>query len=189
MALLGVLAVTSEYSTGMIRGTLTVLPQRRTMLTAKALVVGAVALVVGTAAPLLTLAVTRSILGDRVVRGSSTPMPDELRLLLAGGLLVAVFAMLGLGLGAIMRSTAGAIVTVIALWYLLPIVGLNLPAPWDDRFTSVMLSSLARQLADVRVDTVGPQGLLSPVGAFVTMAAYVVVPLVAAAVLIRRRDA
>jgi ABC-2 type transport system permease protein len=189
MALLGVLAVTSEYSTGMIRGTLTVLPQRRTMLTAKALVVGAVALVVGTAAPLLTLAVTRSILGDRVVRGSSTPMPDEFRLLLAGGLLVAVFAMLGLGLGAIMRSTAGAIVTVIALWYLLPIVALNLPAPWDDRFTSVMLSSLARQLADVRVETVGPQGLLSPVGAFVTMAAYVVVPLAAAAVLIRRRDA
>jgi hypothetical protein len=39
------------------------------------------------------------------------------------------------------------------------------------------------------VETVGPQGLLSPVGAFVTMAAYVVVPLAAAAVLIRRRDA
>jgi ABC-type transport system involved in multi-copper enzyme maturation permease subunit len=189
MALLGVLAVTTEHGSGMIRTTFSVLPQRVTVLAGKAVVVGATALAVGIGVPMVTLAVTRPIIGDRPIRGSSTPLPDELRLLLASGLLIAVFALLGLGLGAMIRSTAGAIVTVVALWYLLPIVALNLPSPWDDRMTSVMLLNLARQLAGGHYESSTPPGLLSPAGALVTMAAYVAVPLAISALLIRRRDA
>lgn len=189
MALLGVLAITSEHGSGLIRTTFWVLPQRTTVLAAKAVVVAAAALAVGIGVPMLTLAVTRPIIGDRPIRGSSTPLPDELRLLLASGLLIAVFALLGLGLGAMIRSTAGAIVTVVALWYLLPIVALNLPSPWDDRMASVLLINLARQLAGGHYENAAPQGLLSPAGALVAIVAYVTVPLAFAALLIRRRDA
>jgi ABC-type transport system involved in multi-copper enzyme maturation permease subunit len=189
MALLGVLAVTGEYGSGMIRTTLAVVPRRATVLAAKASVVGTAAFLVGVAIPLLTYALSRLVIGDRPIRGSSTPAPDEIRLLLAAGLLIAVFALIGLGLGVILRSTAGAIVTVVALWYLLPIVALNLPSPWNDRLTSVMLINLARELAGGHYETAAPQGLLSPAGALVTMLVYAALPLGAATLLIRRRDA
>lgn len=189
LALLGVLAVSGEYSSGMIRTTLTVVPRRATVLAAKASVVAAVALATGLAIPFLTYLLGRGIIGGRPIRGSSTATSDEVRLLLASGLLIAVFALVGLALAVVLRSAAGAIVTVVGLWYLLPIVALNLPAPWADRLTSVMLINLARELAGGKFEGATPLGLLSPAGAGITVLLYVALPLAAATYLIRRRDA
>jgi hypothetical protein len=107
------------------------------------------------------------------------------------GLSVLVCALLGLGLGVLLRSAVGAIVIFCLLWYILPIVALNLPEPWHDRLGSLMLNGLPDQLAHTNLSrpSVGIEYLLSPLGALVAMAAYALVPLGGAAVVIRCRDA
>jgi ABC-2 type transport system permease protein len=182
-AVLGVLAITAEYSTGMIRTSMTVVPRRRVLLAAKAPVVGGATLVAGLAYMFLAFAVVRMIVGDRAIPGHTAPLSQESGLLLASGLSVAVVGVFGLGLGAAIRSTAGAMVTVVAFVFVLPGLTRFLPAPWDDRVSAVLLPNLSGQLAGT-----GEHTVLSPVGALVVMACYVVVPLVIASVLVGRRD-
>jgi hypothetical protein len=184
MAVLGVLAVTSEYATGMIRTTLAAVPRRVPLLAAKAVVVGGIALAAGTAGVVLTFLADRAIIGDRPLGDRSATVAEAAGQLLASGLGVMVFALVGLGLGVVTRSTAGGITAMVALWYLLPIVALNLPEPWGARVGSVMLPNLARQLGGT-----DPDGLLAPPVALAAMAAWVVVALGTAALALRRRDA
>jgi ABC-2 type transport system permease protein len=188
MAVLGVLAITSEYASGTIRTSLTVMPRRRLVLAAKALVVAVVTLVIGQASTFATFLVARSIVGDRPIPpGYTTPAADAVPLLAASGLSVMVFALVGLGLGTVLRSTAGAITTIAGLWYVLPMVALNLPEPWNDRIFSVLLPSLPDQLAGASSMAFDP--VLSPLGALAVTVAYVVVTLGAATMAITRRDA
>jgi ABC-2 type transport system permease protein len=190
LAVLGVLAITSEYSTGMIRTSLTAVPRRGRLLAAKAAVVAAVALVVGEAATFVAFFASRQIIGNRPMRFYTSSVASQLPLLLALGLSVMVFALVGLGLGVVLRSTAGAIVTVAALWYLLPAVASFLPAPWNERLASLMLMSLPRELAGEQSAGVAQMhGVLSPWGALAVLAGYVALPLGAAALALRRRDA
>ena len=117
MAVLGVLAFTSEYATGMIRSTFTALPHRIVVTAAKAAVVAAVALVVGQVSVLGTFLIGRAIIGDRPIRGFTAPLSEELPKMLATGMSVVGLALIGLGLGAVLRSTAGAVVSVVLLLF------------------------------------------------------------------------
>ncbi len=84
MAVLGVLTITGEYGTGMIRTTFAAMPARSVVLTAKAGVVAAVSYVSGLAAVVATFAVSRLIIGDRPIPGQSAePFADRLPLFLA----------------------------------------------------------------------------------------------------------
>jgi hypothetical protein len=138
LAVLGALTITSEYASGMIRTTLTVMPARRAVLAAKAAAVAAVAGVAGQAAVLAAFFVTWLIVDGRPIRGQPTSIAGEVPLLFALGLEVAMFALLGPSLGAIMRSAAAAIATLLGLWYLGPMIAANLPSPWDDRISSFL---------------------------------------------------
>jgi ABC-2 type transport system permease protein len=175
LALFGALAITSEYSSGMIRTTFTAVPRRGSVLAAKAGVVGTTALLLGAAVPFAAYGLTRLILGDRPVPGAYAPFGEEVGLAVTTALLTAVYALFGLGLGTVLRSAAGTIVTIVACWYLVPIIAIHLPPPWDRRIGGAMLIEL------------GQHGLTR--GALLGMALYAAVPMTTAAILLKRRDA
>jgi ABC-2 type transport system permease protein len=201
LAVLGVLVVTAEYGTGTIRASLVAVPRRLTLLWAKGAVVAATALTVAAVAMLAIFVASSLVIGARPIPGNATSLPAALPLLLASGASVLVLALVGLGLGTMLRSGAGAIVTVVMLLVALPTFAYLLPPPWADRVGSIMLPSLPGQLADsgsgattsvAAVFAGGSPGggaLLSPAGALVVMAGYVAAALAGAAVAIGRRDA
>ena len=123
IGVLGVLVMTSEYTSGMIRATLAAAPRRPLLLAAKAAVFGAVALAVGEAASFLAF-----FAGGAAFRhGVAAPtlsQPGVLRAVLLGGASYCLIGLLGLGLGAIIRHTAAAIAVLVAGVYLIgPIIG------------------------------------------------------------------
>jgi hypothetical protein len=199
LAVLGVLAITAEYATGTIRTSLVVVPRRLALLGAKAPVVAAIGLVTGEVVTVAMFLVSRLVIGDRLIPGNTAPVSDEVPLLLASGLSVPVFALVGLGLGAVLRSTAGGLVAVVALLLVLPTLAHLLPSPWGDRVGSAMLPNLAGQLAGAGTGegaaaafaggSLGGAALLSPPAALLVMAAYVAAALGSAAFTIMRRDA
>ncbi|WP_020576712.1 ABC transporter permease subunit [Actinopolymorpha alba] len=186
LAVLGALAITSEYATGLIRSSLVSVPRRAGLLAGKAIVVGVAALIVGLGMVFATFVICRGIVGDRPIPpGYTTPAADEIPMLLTSGLSVMVIALVGLGVGTILRSTAGAIAAVCGLLFVVPLLVRFLPAPWNDRVGSVLLPNLAGQIADYP----SAQGVLSPSTALAVTVAYLLVGLGAGALLLSGRDA
>ena len=141
IAVLAVIVMTSEYSTGMIRATLTAVPRRSTVLAAKAAVLTAVVLVAG------TIAVLGSVLaGEFLLRGNGftaahgfVPLTlvhgPVLRAAAGSVLYFWLISMLGLGIAAAVRESAVATTLVLGLLYVLPIIGkLILSTHWERRF-------------------------------------------------------
>ncbi|MGP4094771.1 ABC transporter permease subunit [Nonomuraea sp. KM90] len=189
MGILGVLIITSEYVTGLIRTSLTIVPRRWPVLAAKSAIVGTLGLIVGALAVFGTYFAARSALGDRFSGAYSTAFGDRLPLLLTHSLTVAIFALLGLGLGALLRSTAGATAIIAGLVYVVPIIIGNIPEPWSERLGSLMIGALPRQITGDLITTSVYGSLLPPAAAAAVMIAYAAVPLLAAIWLVRRRDA
>jgi ABC-2 type transport system permease protein len=110
----GVLAMTSEYTSGTIRATFAAAPRRLRVLAAKAAVVGAVALITGEAAAFLSF-----FAGCMTLRhGITAPalsQPGVLRAILLTGASLSLIGLFGLGLGAIIRHTAAAITVVVGI--------------------------------------------------------------------------
>ena len=129
IVVLGVLTISSEYSTGMVRTSLTVLPRRGTMFAAKALVFGAVALAAGLIASFAAFFLGQAILATQHA-GWSISHPGALRAVVGGALFLTVCGLLSYGLGAILRHTAGAITAAIGLLFVLFILSGFLPANW-----------------------------------------------------------
>lgn len=116
---LGVLAIGSEYATGLIRVSFAAEPRRRLVLAAKALAVGVLALAAGLAAALLAF-----LGGGALLSGSGYPslaLVDGLAPVAVIALYLAALALLSLGIGAVLRSTAGAVTCVLSL-LLLPLI-------------------------------------------------------------------
>jgi ABC-2 type transport system permease protein len=141
IAVLAVLVMTSEYSTGMIRATLTAVPRRTTVLAAKAAVLTAVVLMAG------TIAVIGSVLaGELLLPGNGftaahgfgplTLVHGPVLRAAAGSVLYFwLIAMLGLGIAAAVRESGVATTLVLGLLYVLPIIGsLILNPHWERRF-------------------------------------------------------
>jgi ABC-2 type transport system permease protein len=118
---LGVLAITSEYSSGMIRVTFAAVPRRPLVLAAKAFVWGLVCLVAGEAAVFASF-----VLGIAVLR-SSVPHPSlgdpmVLRAVVMTGAYLALTGLTGLGVGAIIRHSAAAASTLVGGLFVLPLI-------------------------------------------------------------------
>jgi ABC-type transport system involved in multi-copper enzyme maturation permease subunit len=190
LAILGILSVSPDYRTGMIRTTFTALPGRRTVLAAKASVVGAIALVAGLAMTFLTFFGTRLVVGDRPIEGHRTAITHELPELFARTGLIVVYALLGVGLVVLLRSTAGAIVTIVVPWYPLPMLMGLLPDPWGERIAAFVPDALPGQIAGHASNASSIYSdVLSPPWAATMMLVYALLPLCVAAFALRRRDA
>ncbi|MFD1150357.1 ABC transporter permease [Saccharothrix hoggarensis] len=185
LGVLGALAITSEYGSGMIRTALVSVPRRGSYLVAKTAVVAAASLVLALATTLSAYLVGELITGDRPRPISAyDSFGDAAPVLLANVASMVLVALVGLGLGFLLRSTAGALVSLCGLLFVLPTVTLLLPEPWNERAYSVMVPVLAPQLAGEV-----PDAPLSPVQAGLAMVAYLVVALGAGAATLLRRDA
>jgi len=131
IAVLGALTITSEYSTGMIRTSLSVLPRRGTVFAAKALVFGVIALAVGLVSSFASYFVGQAILSSQHIN-STLGQPGVLRAVIGGGLFLAVCGLLSFGLGALIRHTAGAITASFGLLFVLGILAGFLPNSWAE---------------------------------------------------------
>ncbi|HEY8480080.1 MAG TPA: ABC transporter permease [Spirillospora sp.] len=190
LAVLGVLSVTAEYRTGTIRTTFTALPRRRTVLAAKAAVVGTVALVAGEVMAVGSFLGMRLVAGDRPMPDQQAPVAHDLPGYVVFGTSGAMFALLGLGLGALLRSTAGALVAIVMLWYVVPMAAVFIPEPWGERVGSVMPGALPVQAGGLDANDATMFVNVLPAGAAaVLMAVYAFGPLGLAAFLLTRRDA
>lgn len=178
----GVLAVTTEYATGTIRGTLAAVPRRVPVLVAKAVVV---ALAVGTVtlvSVLVAFTAVRGILGSQ---GLALPYtaPGVPRALAGAALYLSGVALLGAGFGWLVRSTVGALAALVGLLYVLPVVGL-LPAPVATVVVPLLPGNAGAALLQLE-----PGGLLPPAAGAAVFTAHVVLVLAGAASVLRRRDA
>jgi len=189
LGVLGALAITAEYATGMIRTSLTAVPRRPALLAAKGAVLATAGLAAGGVSVTASFLVSRMIVGRRPMRFYTAPLTHEIPVLLALTATTAVAALVGLGLGTIVRSSAGAITALAGLWYVLPAFTHLLPGSWSGWLDSVMLVVLPQELAGQPLGYGGPRPLLSPPGAAVVLLAYAAAALTAAAVAIERRDA
>jgi hypothetical protein len=188
IVVLGTLAITSEYSTGMIRTSLTVMPRRLVLCAAKAAVFTAIALLVALATSFAAFFIGQALLSGTHV-AATLSQPDVLRAVIGAALYVALCGLFAFGLGLILRSTAGAMATAYGLLFLVPQLAKALPSSW--------YAEVVRWLpgGDVVIAITGTQNvnlsthLFSAWGEFAVFGAYTVAVLVAGAVLFRSRDA
>ncbi|MFF1529866.1 ABC transporter permease [Cellulomonas sp. NPDC058312] len=183
ICVLAVLTVTGEYSTGMIRSTLTAAPTRVPALLSKGLVVVVVSFVTGIIGTVLSWAVTYPVLGEtyRVDLADATNQ----RILLGAPLYLAAIALLAFAIGALLRHSAGALATVLGL--LLVVEGILSMIPWTffEKISPYLPMSAGSQL----VQNGGPDAVLSPWQGYGVLVAWGVLAVTAACLLLRRRDA
>jgi ABC-type transport system involved in multi-copper enzyme maturation permease subunit len=184
IGVLGVLLITSEYSTGMIRATLAAVPQRRTVLAAKAAVFAFVTLVIAEASCFAAFLIGQSILSSKHIEASLGD-PGVLRAVVGGGLYLTVLGLLALGLGTIIRHSAGAIAALFGLLLVLPGLAHALPQSWQDSINQYLPSNAGQQIYHIRLDP----HTLSPWAGLGVFCVYAAVALAVAAVLLQRRDA
>jgi ABC-type transport system involved in multi-copper enzyme maturation permease subunit len=188
IAVLGALAITSEYSTGMIRTSLTVMPRRGVLYGAKASVFATVTLCIAVPASFLSFFVGQTLLTSTHT-GAALSEPNVLRAVIAAALYVTLCGLFAFGLGAILRNTAGAITAAYGFLFLVPQLAKALPNTWYADVVRWLpggdviaeITSTGRQQISVN--------LFSAWGELAVFGAYTAVLLIAGALLFRHRDA
>jgi ABC-type transport system involved in multi-copper enzyme maturation permease subunit len=126
IGVLGVLLITSEYSSGAISSSLAAVPRRGRLLGAKAVVI-----MVLTFVDVEIIAFAAFLVGQALISGhaptATLGQPGVLRALIGAGLYAALLGMMGLALGSIIRNAAGAIAVLVAIIYVLPGISNALP--------------------------------------------------------------
>ena len=195
IAVLGVLMITGEYSTGMIRSSFAAVPSRIPVLAGKAILIALVSFVTGVVGVTLSYLLTMPMLANA---GGAADLgdPDTLRMFWGTGLYLAAVGLFGLAVGGLLRHSAGAIATVVGVLLLLPSIfqlAMNaldwlrdlypyLPTTAGERIVAIDSEAMDMSM-------MGFPPLLDPWAGLGVFAIYIVVAFVAAALLMRRRDA
>jgi ABC-type transport system involved in multi-copper enzyme maturation permease subunit len=185
VGVLGALLITGEYSTGMIRSSLTVVPRRLPMLWAKVTVFAAVVLVTMLVTSFAAFFAGQAVLSAQQSAASLSD-PGALRAVVGAALYVTVAGITALALGALLRNTAAAITTFVAVFFVVPTLTLLLPASVTDHFVQYLPSNLGGVLTG---STSGLAHPLAPWTGFAVLCGYAVVLLALAAWRLRRVDA
>jgi ABC-2 type transport system permease protein len=184
IGVLGVLLMTSEYATGQIRATLAATPQRLVVLAAKTIAFVTIVLVIGLIASFSAFGIGQAIFSSERL-GVSLSEPGVLRAVIGGALYLAAVGVLGIGLGTIVRRTAGAITALVGLLMILPFVASFLPASWNEMVGKYFPSRAGMAVFNVVPDPAS----LSPWAGFAVLLAYAALSLVAGGILLARQDA
>jgi len=184
IGVLGVLTMSSEYGTGMIRATLTAVPQRRAVLAAKGLVFAAATFVAGEIMSFTAFGIGQVLLA-RAHAGASLSQPGVLRATVGGGLYLTVVGLLGYGIGALVRHTAGALSAFFGVLFALTVVTDLLPTTWRNQVINYLPANAGSQILTV----IHPARALTPWAGLGVLCLYALAALAAATVLITRRDA
>jgi ABC-2 type transport system permease protein len=188
-----VLTITGEYSTGMIRSTLTTAPRRLPALWAKGLVVLVVTWLTGVVGTLLAVAVTYPVLGEtyRIDLGSEINQ----RILLATPLYMVGIALLAYAIGALLRHSAAALATVLGLLLVITPLFAGLPVQFLREIAPFLPSNAGLRVLDDSTESIealraaSDVAVLTPWQGFGVLIAWGLLALGVAAVLLRRRDA
>jgi ABC-2 type transport system permease protein len=185
---LGTLVLTSEYSTGMIRTSLAVMPRRAVLYWSKAAVFAAVSVVIAVATSLAVFLVGQSLLHS-TGESASLSQPGALRAVLLTGLFVALSGAMAYGMGAIVRNTAGGITAAFGLVFLLPQLAKALPSAWyADLERWLPGGNIVPAITSSQSQLLNPH-MFSAWGEFAVFAGYAVILLGVGALLFSRRDA
>ena len=183
---LGALIITGEYGTGMIRTTLAAAPRRRTLLAAKAVVLTTITLITATASTFAAYLAFQATLPAGTLTGTSLSDPGVARAVIGGGLYLTVIALLGFGLGVVLRSSAGAIATLFGLLFVPPLLLELLPGSWKSTIGPYIPMESGNQ---VYVAVRHEAAALAPWTGFGVFCLYAVVAALAGFAVIVRRDA
>jgi len=181
---LGVLTITAEFSSGMIRATFAAAPSRRLVLTAKAAVLGAITLAVGEACAFAAFLAGQAALADPAPH-ATLGQPGVVRAVLMAGAYPALIALISLGLGAVIRHTAGAICVVVGVLFVLPFLVAPLGTSAEDAAQNFLPHPMAKSMTAVT-----PLAhALSPWLIFALLCGYAVAAVAAGAWALTGRDA
>ena len=171
VGVLGVLVITGEYSTGMIRASLTVVPRRLPMLWGKLAVFAGV-----TFLTMLIASITAFFIGQALLSGTnldaSLSDPGALRSVLGAALYLTVAGITALAIGALLRNTAAAITTFVAVFFVIPPLTNLLPRSFTDQFVQYLPANAGAVMLD---GTFGVAHPLAPWTGFAVMCAYAAV--------------
>jgi ABC-2 type transport system permease protein len=184
IAVLGVLVITGEYSTGMIRASFTAVPRRLPVLWAKVVDYAVVSFLLMVPAVLVGFFASQAILARHDLLQISFSQPGVARSVLGGAVYVMLVGVFALGIGAIVRNTAGGIATFAGIFFVIPPLLNILPSSWNDAISEWLPSEAGRQVFSLQ----HAPHTLTPLGGGLLLAGYCALVLAAAAVLLVRRD-
>jgi ABC-type transport system involved in multi-copper enzyme maturation permease subunit len=185
IGVLGVLVIAGEYSTGMIRSSLAAVPHRYPVLLAKALVFAVVVFIVSVVAALFGFLLGQQAQASTHAQATlSTPGAE--RAIVGAALYLTLIGLLGVGLGFLIRNTAGAIATLFGIVLVAPLLANALPTPYSTDISKYLPLNAGSQI----LTTINPDpNMLSPWAGIGVTALYAIAALIAGAVILNRRDA
>jgi hypothetical protein len=184
IGVLGVLIITGEYSTGMIRASFGAVPKRLPVLWAKIAVFAAVTFVLMLPSVILAFVGSQAILRNHHILEISFSHAGVARTVIGGAVFLTFVGIFTMGLGAITRNTAGGIAVFAGIFFVIPPLMNILPTSWNNAISEYLPSSAGR---DVFALTHGPHDL-SPGAGIALFAGYTALVIAIAAILLVRRD-
>jgi hypothetical protein len=185
IGVLGVLIITGEYSTGMIRATMSAVPKRLPVLWAKVGVYAVVTFVLMAPAVLAAFFASQSIVSAHQPLRISFSHPGVARAVIGGAAYLAILGVFTLGIGAILRNTAGGIATFAGIMFVIPPLLNILPTSWNNDISPYLPDAAGRSIFTL---SHGAHSL-APWPGFALFLGYAIATLAVAAVLLVRRDA
>ncbi|MGI4895854.1 MAG: hypothetical protein ACRYF3_12150 [Janthinobacterium lividum] len=183
IGVLGVLFVSGEYTTGMIRSTLAAVPTRVPVVAAKAVVFAVVTLVALVPASFAAFFAAQGFL-RHYGHGTALTAPTALRVIFATAIYLALIGLLGGALGWIVRSTPGGISALVALLLVVPVILQVLPGAW----VKDVAKFLPSQAGESFYATLRGENALNPGIGLLVLVLWVLAGLAVAGVLLKRRD-
>ena len=184
IGVLGVVAITGEYSTGMIRATIGAVPKRLPVLWAKVIVFGVVSLAIAVPSVFLGFFGSQAIFRSHHILHLTLSDPGVTRTVIGGALYLTVIAVFALALGAIIRNTAGALAVFAAIIFVIPPLMNVLPQSWNDAASKYLPSNAGGEIFAIAH---GPHDF-GPWSGFAIFCGYAALAVAIAAVLLVRRD-
>jgi len=184
IGVLGVLVITGEYATGMIRASFTAVPKRLPVLWAKIVVFAVVSFVLMLPSVLIAFWASQAILSKHDILQTSLSAPGVTRAVIGGAVYLMLFGVFCMALGAIVRNTAGAIATFVAVFFVIPPLLNVFPTSWQNAINPWIPNSAGRSIFQLTHGTHS----LSPAGGLAVFLGYIAFTVAVAAVLLVRRD-
>jgi len=192
VSVLGALVITGEYASGQIRSSLAAVPRRGHLLLAKAVVLAIVSFLLGSLSVFLSWAISKPFLGEHA--GSLTDA-HYAGYIWGSGLVFAGIALMTLGIGFLLRSTAGAITVVVSLLFVI-LLPLQLAAGqwnWVNKIIAYLpisvSSAMSNPLPEAAQSSAEGAQFLTHGQSIAVFAAWALIPLIAAWFVFSRRDA
>jgi ABC-2 type transport system permease protein len=185
IGVLGSLLMAGEYPGGMIRATLGAVPKRLPVLWAKLAIFTTLTAITMVPLSTLTFFMSQKILAGLPGAHIGWSVPNVARTVIGVGLYLTVAAALAVALGAIIRNVAGAIGAFVGIMLVLPLIATALPELWANRINKWLPSNAGQAIMSFGSDS----QVLSPWRGFAVFAGYAAAAIIAAAILLRRRDA